>query len=249
MPIRGRLRNSGGDPGTQGPAGNRGSRRVCGASGQVGSGQQPGNRQLSDRRAGLCDRARPLHLIHGGASSSFRHLLWRIRALAASVSTPTASRRGAAPPGLRSERRGKAVPQGRPGEPGKYSLWIAMWMRRWTGAGKQGITPQCPVDSQRILRLLAQSPCASRRPGSRNSPPPNADPGETPEAAGSRETGSPAGVRAGGGRAAGRTPGNRRPSNRRALAARAGRGPSISYMEGPSSVPAPQQSSPANGDI
>src|SRR5215469_6261004 len=220
MPIRGRLRNSGGDPGTQGPAGNRGSRRVCGASGRVGSGQQPGNRQLSDRRAGLCDRARPLHLIHGGASSLCRHLLWRIRALAASACTPTASRRGAAPPGLRSERRrserrGKAVPQGRPGgepgrysepegpvkggrggewgpggEPGKYSLWIAMWMSKWTGAGKQGITPSCPVDSQRILRLSAQSPCASQRPGSRNSLTTERGSGGDPGTVGIRETGN-----------------------------------------------------------
>ena len=171
MPIRGRLRNSGGDPGTQGPTGNRGSRRVCGASGRVGSGQQPGNRQLSDRRAGLCDRARPLHLIHGGASSLCRHLLWRIRALAASACTPTASRRGAAPPGLRSEElatsdEGRRCPKGAPEVSPEYRPGLCQ-VRRPGGRGRgvRGAADQGAGPRARGLRPVQRRGISPLSPG------------------------------------------------------------------------------------
>src|SRR5258708_22341957 len=54
-------------------------------------------------------------------------------------------------------------------------LWIVMWTERWTSTGKQGITTACPVDSRRILRLPAQTPCATPAQALETHSPPKAD--------------------------------------------------------------------------
>jgi hypothetical protein len=103
----------------------------------------------------------------------------------------------------------------------------------------------CPVDGQRILRLVPASPCAGPSPGSRKAlttsgaSPTGGDPGQS--GGSSRTCGEP------GNRSSARVSGTRwrsaadssratgQPSNRHA-GLRAERGPSISYMEGPPSL-------------
>src|SRR5260370_38481843 len=66
-----------------------------------------------------------------------------------------------------------------------------MWKKRWTSAGTQGITAAGPVDSQRILRMSAESLVRASAQEVETHSPPNADtePGETSETAGNPETG------------------------------------------------------------
>src|SRR5580693_4974614 len=118
-------------------------------------------------------------------------------------------------------------------------------MKQWMTSGKAGNAGdngRCPVDDQRILRLLSRTPCAGRsrrsrkalttKHGCRSGGDPGT-PGETPGRGESRETG------ASGGRptlvarsAADSSRETGQPSDRHA-GLRTERGPSISYMEGP----------------
>src|SRR5260370_34499178 len=81
-----------------------------------------------------------------------------------------------------------------------------MWKKRWTSAGTQGITAAGPVDSQRILRMSAESLVRAAAQVVETHSPPNVDtdPGETSETAGGARGRLPrAGAQLGGGREAG----------------------------------------------
>jgi hypothetical protein len=146
MPIRRRLRNSWGDPGTQGLAGNQGF--------------QAGVRRLWSGRQRTA----------AGQPAAERSACWAVRP---SEAPPSHTWRGlvVVPPPIVAHQGTRRIRMHTHSEPtgARRRLWTGMWIGQWTSAGKQGITASCPVDSQRIFRLPAQSPCASQRPGSRNS--------------------------------------------------------------------------------
>ena len=113
VPIRGRPRNSGGDPGTLGAPGDRSSRRVSDAGERSAADSSRATGQPSNRHAGLNDRARPLHLIHGGASL---YSLCR-RCPGRSGSTFFSHNASLSPVSVPRPGRAAVVPRARPGHP------------------------------------------------------------------------------------------------------------------------------------